>query len=544
GGDIEIAVSGLADDEDGVVFNNVFVKGLATPITVTASDDGLLDAWVDWNRDGDFLDPGEQVFQFEPLTAGANALAITPPASIPSAAIPFNTYARFRLTRDGVLSPSGLALGGEVEDYQIRVISNAAPTIVTPLVNVITAALGGTTTLNEDQLPGSWTVDLDNAPVFGDVDIANGNGDYLTYTISYAPNSSSPLPILATANGSMLTLDLQPELSGTTVLLVTATDQVGASITDSVTINVTSINDPPEFTPGPSPVAVDEDAGDVTVAPWATNVLPGPAAALDEAQSQTLAFLLNEISRTGNLTFVPGVQPAINPATGDLTFRATANTNGQVVYEVTLKDDGGTANGGSDVSTPVQTLTITVNPVNDAPVLTAPLGIQSVDEDTPLAFSGSGQISVQDLDVAETTGGTLAVTLSATHGTLTLADGTTSGKTLTFTGDVATVNGLLANGTGGFLTYLPDADFNGTDYLLMQVGDQGNTGSEREYGLWGAALYQLDRFTEAEEKFRMAARMPPRSHISLGPLISVLAHMGKYRDAVVVCTHMLARVQQ
>ena len=43
-----------------------------------------------------------------------------------------------------------------------------------------------------------------------------------------------------------------------------------------------------------------------------------------------------------------------------------ANANGLATVTVILKDDGGTANGGSDTFT-TQTFTITVNAVNDAP---------------------------------------------------------------------------------------------------------------------------------------------------------------------------------
>ena len=51
-----------SDDDDGVSFPGLFFPGLSTTIDVTASAPGLLNAWFDWNRDGDWDDPGEQVF--------------------------------------------------------------------------------------------------------------------------------------------------------------------------------------------------------------------------------------------------------------------------------------------------------------------------------------------------------------------------------------------------------------------------------------------------------------------------------------------------
>ena len=53
-------------------------------------------------------------------------------------------------------------------------------------------------------------------------------------------------------------------------------------------------------------------------------------------------------------------------AAGNLTYTPAANANGLATVTVILKDDGGTANGGSDTFT-TQTFTITVNSVNDAP---------------------------------------------------------------------------------------------------------------------------------------------------------------------------------
>ena len=53
------------DDEDGVQFNSWFnSKALATPIVITASASGFVDAWIDWNQDNDFEDPGEKILIF------------------------------------------------------------------------------------------------------------------------------------------------------------------------------------------------------------------------------------------------------------------------------------------------------------------------------------------------------------------------------------------------------------------------------------------------------------------------------------------------
>ena len=221
-------------------------------------------------------------------------------------------------------------------------------------------------------------------------------------------------------------------------------------------------------------------------------MLPGPATATDEA-IQALDFLVTVLN-TGTL---PAAQfttlPAIDPVTGTLTFQVAPNVNGEAHVSVALHDDGGTALGGVDTSVP-QTLTITVRPINDPPVLTVQSTFQSTDEDTPLVFSsaGSNGISVSDPDVAEAAVEEFRVTLSVLQGALTL--GTTAGlissqrqwhgRSITFSGSQAAVNAAL---TG--LQYLPRADYNGADRLIVTVNDLGNHGYDpANPAVWSAGV--------------------------------------------------------
>lgn len=118
-----------SDDEDGVIINSSapFAPGATNvPVSVTASTPCTLNAWIDWNRDGDWLDEGEQVFSDQALTAGANALSMT----IPGTASSGTTYARFRCTTDATFNasaaPTGVASNGEVEDYVVLVLPSGA----------------------------------------------------------------------------------------------------------------------------------------------------------------------------------------------------------------------------------------------------------------------------------------------------------------------------------------------------------------------------------------------------------------------------------
>lgn len=103
--------------DDGVFFPAELERGTANTVSVQASAEGLLDAWVDFNADGDWNDEGERVFTGRILTAGLNDLTI----NVPEEAASGETFARFRLSSDGVAGPGGGAADGEVEDYVVLV---------------------------------------------------------------------------------------------------------------------------------------------------------------------------------------------------------------------------------------------------------------------------------------------------------------------------------------------------------------------------------------------------------------------------------------
>jgi hypothetical protein len=119
-------LAGAPDDEDGVVFTSVVAQGHLVNVQVTASVPGLLNAWMDYNFDGDWADAGEQFFIDTPLAAGINDLSFMLPASANEG----NTYARFRLSSTGGLTFAGPAADGEVEDYQVEIFDESVPVLL------------------------------------------------------------------------------------------------------------------------------------------------------------------------------------------------------------------------------------------------------------------------------------------------------------------------------------------------------------------------------------------------------------------------------
>ena len=120
------------DDEDGVAFDQ-FIGTAALPLalmtidedaditisaTVPATQTGYLNAWLDFNGDGDWDDAGEQIAT--DLTPSAGVINLT--VSVPATAAAGTTYARFRFSTESGLTPRGTAVDGEVEDYQVQLL--------------------------------------------------------------------------------------------------------------------------------------------------------------------------------------------------------------------------------------------------------------------------------------------------------------------------------------------------------------------------------------------------------------------------------------
>lgn len=119
------------NDEDGVsAFPSLYVNATsysipATNITVrnVTGNTAILYAYIDFNRDGDFLDPGEATTATVPDGATAPATDLT--WGNPNGLTEGVTFARFRLSTDTTLTPNGGANNGEVEDYSLSI--EAAP---------------------------------------------------------------------------------------------------------------------------------------------------------------------------------------------------------------------------------------------------------------------------------------------------------------------------------------------------------------------------------------------------------------------------------
>ncbi len=235
--------------------------------------------------------------------------------------------------------------------------------------------------------------------------------------------------------------------------------------TATVSINITAVNDVPSFVKGPNRTVL-EDSGAQSFVNSAISISAGPA---DEA-GQALNFM---VTNDNNALF--SVQPSVSSA-GVLTFTPAPNANGSTTVTLQLHDNGGTANAGVDTSS-TQTFTITVNPVNDAPVNAVPSGIQRAVENVSFIFSTAEVNAISVSDVDDNGSGIEQVTLTATHGTLSLASlsgltGSGNGTaSLTYSGTLANLNAAI-NG----LVFTPANNYTGAATVQITTNDLGNAG--------------------------------------------------------------------
>ena len=103
------------NNEDGVIWSGNLEAGRPYTLTVITSGFGLLNAWIDWNRDGNWNGAGEQVLTNVTTGDETNTFILSVPATFVSG----QSFARFRISSEANLAPTGLAGDGEVEDYAV-----------------------------------------------------------------------------------------------------------------------------------------------------------------------------------------------------------------------------------------------------------------------------------------------------------------------------------------------------------------------------------------------------------------------------------------
>jgi len=176
-----------------------------------------------------------------------------------------------------------------------------------------------------------------------------------------------------------------------------------------------------------------------------------------------------------------GVLTNINNALSSMTYSNAANSNGAFSITLNVNDLGHNGSGGAKASNVV--IGVTVNAVNDRPIIDIPATASVAEE---------GQILLPirnlDPDRLENTNYTFRFSMSATNGFLVL--GSTNNLTFTAGVPIVTTSGVIvitnatfegpyvsmSNALAG-ISYLPKLNVNGGDTLNFTMNDLGNYGS-------------------------------------------------------------------
>jgi hypothetical protein len=224
---------------------------------------------------------------------------------------PTGTSATLTATEDTprTLTTSDFGFGDPLEDVPDSLLS----------VKMTTLPAAGTVKLNGTTVTTGQYVSAANigAGLLVFQPAANGNGTpYTSFTFQVQDNGG-------TANGGA-DLDASP---------------------NTLTFNVTAVNDAPSFTKGADQTRVG-DTGAYSIPNWATNLSAGPA---DES-GQTLTFTVTTPTPTDLFTVAPSVS-----STGTLTYTLKPGAIGTKTVTVSVTDNGTPVQSSAD-----QTFTITV----------------------------------------------------------------------------------------------------------------------------------------------------------------------------------------
>jgi VCBS repeat-containing protein len=311
-----------------------------------------------------------------------------------SSKIDFESKAAYSL----IVTVSDNAGGSDTATITINVTdANDAPTVVAPVADV---------EVNEGAAP---TV-IDISGVFADQDA----GDKLTISVT------NDNPALATAtlslDGKMLTVAYAPDAFGKANIALTATDTLGAKVSDAFVVNVANVNDPVD--------AMD----DLFTTPENTTLTGNVLTNDVDPDGDTLSAFLNTTTTKGTLSF---------QTNGSFTYTPNASFAGEDSFTYTVSDGKG--------STDTAKVTITVTNVNQLP--DAKDDSFTTDRNTAV----SGNVLANDTDP--------------------------DGEKLFASLVTAPANGKAVLNSDGSFSYTPNSGFVGTDSFTYTASD-GSGGSD------------------------------------------------------------------
>jgi len=264
----------------------------------------------------------------------------------------FNPDLDFNLPDGATVTVTATDGGGLAAEEPFTIVVtpvNDAPVVVNPV---------GTVTLNED--PG-FVVIADLNYIFADID-----RDALSFSFT---GGDEELHLNLDGNGQLfVNPDADFNAAGGIAVTLTAQDPSGLNVSDQITIVIEPVNDAPTLVQAIADVVINEDSAPVVIADLDNN--------FSDPDGDALSF---------SFTGAPvGLNMYVD---GSHVLSITPNPNFNIPdgTEITV-----TASDGGDLSVS-EVFNITINPMNDAPVVHLPINDFAVNEDSPI-------VNIADLD--------------------------------------------------------------------------------------------------------------------------------------------------
>ena len=242
------------------------------------------------------------------------------------------------------------------------------------------------------------------------------NNSTLSFSLSDVEDSELTLSVESQATNGTVSIDgsnviyaPDADYNGSDSFVVSTTDSNSATVTQTITVTVNSVNDVPT-------ISIDSTL------------------TTDEDNNSTLSFSLSDVEDS-ELTLAVESQATNGTVSIDgsnVIYAPDADYNGSDSFVVSTTD--------SNSATVTQTITVTVNSVNDVPTISIDSTL-TTDEDNNSTLS----FSLSDVEDSELT---LAVESQATNGTVSI--------------------------DGSNVIYAPDADYNGSDSFVVSTTDSNS----------------------------------------------------------------------